>query len=244
MKTKLEPFYKDKIRDAEVVAVDLDDTLINGNACYGAFYIVWDRLKKGKIVNAIKLGAHGIRLYAESHLRRDSTEWDRENYFLKELYRVLGNYDVTSEEMKKYSGIYIKSMQNRGAKNFLGRIRNFGEKKKMILITRESEECADAAKEYFNFDEAISNKTKSKEGGKIDRVEIIIKGPQDGLKLLRKSLKKENVNPGKAMHISDNPPDSLVYKDNIGIFATYKRKNGNMIIDDFQKFEKALISAD
>ena len=45
---KLQEQQKNAFRDAEAVVFDLDDTLINGNASYGAFLTVKDRLKKGK----------------------------------------------------------------------------------------------------------------------------------------------------------------------------------------------------
>jgi hypothetical protein len=61
MEATLQQYHIDVIKNAKAVVVDLSDTIVKGNASYGAFYTVGNKLKKGKFLDAIKLGSHGIR---------------------------------------------------------------------------------------------------------------------------------------------------------------------------------------
>ncbi|NIO44387.1 MAG: hypothetical protein GTN36_02425 [Candidatus Aenigmarchaeota archaeon] len=246
METTLEQYQREALENSKAVVVDLSDTTIKGNASYGAFGTIWDKLKEGKFLDALKLGAHGLKIYTRSRLRRfsDLSDWDFENYLLEDLHQCLDKYGVKRGEMKKWAGRYIKFFENPGAKNFLDRIRNFGENKKVILLTRESSECAEAAEGHFGFDSCISNITRLRPNGIINDVQIIMKGPEYKLSLLQEELEKDGIRLEDVVMISDNPEDPYIFKGKVGLFATYNNGKGEINIDDYRKFEKQLINPD
>jgi phosphoserine phosphatase len=243
METEIKPCHKEKIRDGKIVVLDLDDTIIKGNVSYGAFYTVWDRLKKGKVSDALKMGVHGLRIYVESHLRRGSCEWDKKNYILEELGGVLSKYGVSGDEMEECAGKYMKLFRIAGAKDAVRKLKNYGEKKRMILLTREPDVCARAAKRHFGFDSYISNTAKLN-GGKIKGIDIDIKKPEDDLNLLKKEIEGNGLELEDAVVISDNPEAHDVFKGKVGLFITYKNGNGDLNIDNYENFEKSLIGPD
>ena len=244
MGTVLQEYHKDFIKNAKIIVVDLSDTIINGNAAYGAFYIVGNRSKKGKFLNAIKLGVHGARIYTEGRVRRDLKEWDRENYIIGEFGQVANEFGITEEEMVRGAGRYIKMFENPGAKNALIGMKNFGEEKKItILLTREPSECAKAAMYHFGFDYCISNITKLKDDGTIDHIEIIMKNPEEKLELLQKEIEKHGVGLQETILISDNDEDPPIFKGRVGLFISYKNGKGDLNIDDYREFERQLISS-
>ncbi|NIM46980.1 MAG: hypothetical protein GTN40_02365 [Candidatus Aenigmarchaeota archaeon] len=249
MKTPLKQYHRETLENSKAVVVDLSDTTVNGNASYGAFYLPWKKAKEGKILDALRLGLNGIRIYAVSHLPKrfsSSSEWDRENQTLKDVYQCLDKCGIKGEEMEEAAGKYIKSKMFRipGAKSFLQRIRNFGERKKVYLLTRESSECAKAAKNHFGFDKCISNITRLNKSGIINDVQIIMKKPEDKPSLLQKELEKDGLGLKDVVMISDNPEDPDVFKGEVGLFVTYRNGKGELNINDYREFERQLINPD
>jgi phosphoserine phosphatase len=146
--------------------------------------------------------------------------------------------------MEDGAGKYIEMFENSGAKSFLRKIKNFGTNKELVLMTRESSECAKAAKRCFGFDRYISNITKLKNNGTIGHIEIIMKKPERKLELLQKELEKNGLELGDAVIISDNPEDPPLFKEKVGLFITYKDRNGELNISDYREFERKLIGSD
>jgi len=247
MKTTLEQYQREVLENSKVVVVDLSDTTVNGNVSYGAFYLVKEKAKKGKLLDAIRLGLNGIRIYAVSHLPKifsSLDEWDRENRTLEDLYRCFDEHGIKKEEMEKAAKGYIERLENPGAKGFLEKIRNLGEEKKLYLLTRESSECAEAAQDHFGFDRCISNITRFKGGGIINDVQIIMKKPEDKLDILQGELKKDGLGLKDVVMISDNPEDPHVFKGEVGLFITYRNGKGELNINNYREFERQLINPD
>jgi hypothetical protein len=240
----LEKKYKDALKSSDKIIVDLSDTAIKGNAVYGAFYIPWERLKKGKIKDALGLFLNGVRLYFNSHTKSSSDGWEKENLVLDDLYRCLDKYHVTGEEMQSAVKKYVKwnILERKGFKNCLEKLRNYGNPKETILFTKESSESADAAKNHLGFDRAISNKTTFHGDNTINGVELKMKTPEDRLTVLQ----KEAGNLEKAVVISNNGPDKRVLEGKVGLFIRYSRKGrkGEPCISNFEEFSRQLDDTD
>ena len=248
METTLKQYHIETLKNSKAAVVDLSDTAVKGNASYCAFLLPWEKAKNGKLLDALRLGLNGIRIYGVSLLKRlsNSNEWDSENRILEDVYRCLDRCGIKGEEMEEAAGKYIKSKMFRipGAKGFLQRIKNFGEKKELILLTRESSECARAAQDYFGFDECISNVTRLNRSGIINDVQIIMKKPEDKLSLLRRELEEDGLELKDVVMISDNPEDPKLFKGEVGLFITYKNGKGELNIKDYREFERQLINSD
>ena len=227
----LEKEYKDALKSSNKIIVDLSDTAIKGNAAYGAFYIPWERLKKGKIKDALGLFLNGVRLYVTSHITSD------ENLVLNELYQCLDKHHVAKEEMQHGTEKYVKSklFQRKGFRDCFEKLRNYGNPKETILLTKESSESADAAKNYFGFDKAISNETTFYSNNNINGVKLKMVTPEDRLTVLQ----KEAGNLEKAIVISNNRTDERVLGGKVGLFIPFSRE-GKIHISDFEKFSKQL----
>jgi hypothetical protein len=230
----LEKEYKDALKSSNKIIVDLSDTAIKGNAAYGAFYIPWERLKKGKIRNSLGLFLNGARLYVASHVCD-------ENLVLKNLYQCLDRYDVTEEEMQNGVKRYVESklFQRKGFRDCLEKLKNYGNPKETILFTKESSESADAAKSHLGFDKAISNETILYSNNIINGVKFKMVTPEDRLTVLQ----KEAGNLEKAVVISNNHPDEKALGGKVGLFIPFSRK-GKIHISDFEKFSKQLNDSD
>jgi hypothetical protein len=239
--TSLEKKYRDALKSSDKIIVDLSDTAIKGNAAYGAFYIPWERLKKGKIKDALSLFLNGLRLYATSHTKSVSDDWKKENLVLDDLYRCLDKYHVTGEEMQSAVKRYVKSrlFQRKGFKDCLEKLRNYGNTKETILFTKESSESAYAAKKHLGFDRAISNETTFHSNNTINGVKLKMVTPEDRLTVLQ----KEAGNLEKAVVISNNRPDERVLRGKVGLFIPFSRK-GKIHISDFEKFSRQLNDSD
>lgn len=237
----LEKDYKDALKSSDKIIVDLSGTAIKGNAAYGAFYIPLERLKKGKIKDALGLFLNGVRLYVTSHTKSSSDGWEKENLVLDDLYRCLDKYHVSEEEMQNGVKRYVKSrlFQRKGFKNCLEKLRNYGKPKETILFTKESSESADAAKNHLGFDKAISNETTFYRNNNINGVKLKMVTPEDRLTVLQ----KEAGNLEKAVVISNNRTDERVLADKVGLFIPFSRK-GEIHISNFEKFSKQLNDSD
>lgn len=237
----LEKEYKDALKSSNKIIVDLSDTAIKGNAAYGAFYIPWERLKKGKIKDALGLFLNGVKLYVTSHTKSSSDGWEKEILVLNELYQCLDRYGVTEEEMQSGVKRYVKSklFQRKGFRDCLEKLRNYGNPKETILFTKESSESADAAKNHLGFDKTISNETTFHSDNTINGVNIKMVTPEDRLTVLQ----KEAGNLEKAVVISNNRPDERALRGKVGLFIPFSRK-GKIHISDFEKFSKQLNDSD
>lgn len=238
----LEKKYKEALKSSDKIIVDLSDTAIKGNAAYGAFYIPWERLKKGKIKNALGLFLNGVKLYVKSHTKFSSDGWERENLVLNEFYQCLDKYSVAKEEMQSGVKKYVESrlFQRKGFKDCLEKLRSYGNPKETILFTKESSESADAAKNHLGFDRAISNETTFHADSTINGVKIKMITPEDRLKV----LKKEVGNLEKAVVISNNRPDEKALRDKVGLFIPFSRKGETFHISDFEEFYRQLNDSD
>lgn len=233
--------YKDALKSSDKIIVDLSDTAFKGNPAYGAFYIPLERLKKGKIKDALSLFLNGVKLYVTSHTKLSSDGWEKENRVLDDLYRCLDKYHVSEEEMQNGVKRYVKSrlFQRKGFRDCLEKLRNYGNPKETILLTKESSESADAAKNHLGFDKAVSNETTLYSNNNINGVNIKMKTPEDRFTVLQ----KEAGNLEKAVVISNNRSDERVFEGKVGLFIPFSRK-GKIHISDFEKFSRQLDDSD
>jgi hypothetical protein len=220
---KLNEYQSEAFKNADKVIVDLTDTLIKGKALYGAVLVLKDKLKKGRFKDAAKLALGAGRIYVASHLTGKSKSpydhWDLDNRFLEDVYLCLDHAHVEKRELdgaiEKYLG--LRFIQNNG-KEFVSKAMNYGgKKKKMVLLTREAENSADAAKKIYGFDIALSNNVKYRGPNMaINDANIIIKEPEDKLKVLEDKVGDIST----AVVVSSNPEDTEVYRGKIGILLT------------------------
>jgi hypothetical protein len=229
--------YLDYLKDSKKIVLDASDTIILGNAAYGAIFIPLERAKKGRLKDAAGLFLNGLRLYAKSKLKSPNNGWEKENMVLDDLYRVLDRYHVTREEMEKATERYVNSrlFQQKGCKDCLEKLRNYGNKKELILFTRESKESADAVKKHFSLDKAISQITKYKPDNTINDVEFVMKTPEDRLSVL-----KERVGTDVVM-ISDNDGDRKVLEGSVGLYIS-KSNKGDVHFNNWKDLSKQLDS--
>ena len=236
--------YRDALRKSDKIIVDLSDTAIKGNAAYGAFYIPWERLKKGKIKDALSLFLNGVRLYVTSHTKSPSDGWEKENLVLADLYKCLDRHRVTKEEMQHGVEKYLNSrlFRRKGFEDCLKKLKNYGIPKETILFTKESSESADAAKNHLGFDRSISNETTIYPNNTINGVNFKMATPEDRLTVLQ----KEAGNLEKAVVISNNLSDKKVLKDRVGLFIPFsnKSRNGENHISSFEEFSRQLDDSD
>ena len=219
---KLNEYQSEAFKNADKVIIDLTDTLIKGKALYGAVLVLKDKLKKGKFKDAAKLTLGASKYYVASHLTGRSKSpydhWDLDNRFLEGVYLCMDHANVEEKELddaiEKYLG--LKFIQNNG-KEFVSKARNYGKKKKVILLTREAENSAKAVKKMYDFDDAFHNNVRYRGLNRtINDAEIIIKKPEDKLKILKNGIGDIST----SVVVSSNPEDPEVYKGKIGLLLT------------------------
>ncbi len=248
MNTGLKDSHIEIIKNAKFVTTDLSDNLVKNKVVYSSFDFIGKKMKKRKYFDAIKLTVNGIKILLSTSFKKRFDYWETENQALKNLYKCLSKYNIEKEDVEEVAKKYIKRNEIAGAKSCLEKIRKIGNNKKLILLTREPSDYANVAKNYFCLDSYICNISKYN-GNKISDIEIIIKKPEDKLKLLEKEFLKENEDLKNSIMITNNIEDYYIFKGKVGLLISSPkssrklRKNSDLHINDYREFEKQLINS-
>jgi hypothetical protein len=241
MNTELTDYHKDIIRESDHLIADLDGTFVRGKISYSSFYLLKNLAGKGKVIDSLKGLAEGIRIYFKTPIvKRFCGEWEAENLGLRDLYNTLENSEISEEEIRKSAKTYLEKRQIRGARCCFENIRNFGKKKKTLLVTRALYPWSSEASRYLKFDEYISNVIKFKDN-KVDEIQITMEKPEDKFRLIREKVR----NTGNSVMITNNPED-LQLKPELALIISSPTSNdrlkeeSHLHISNYEEFNKAL----